>query len=621
MTSPKRILDCVSTPADLHLLSVDELEILASEIRSQIIATTSKTGGHVASSLGAVEIILACHSVLNVPHDKLVFDVGHQSYAHKLVTGRLSQFDTLRTYGGISGFPKPSESPYDAHTSGHASDSLSVASGYAKANVLNNADNYVVSVIGDASLAGGMAFEALNYIGSQQLPMVIILNDNEMSISHNVGALMRHLGNMRTTGVYRNARDTIQERMESGGWVSNAFAEWGKRIKESTKHMIIPDSMIYEQLGIVCTPPINGNNIADLQEMLRLVLPMKCPVLIHAVTKKGVGYEPAERDPVRFHGIGPYDPETGAQAASSLDDLQYTAVFSNALLEEAKKDDAIVAITAAMEEGTGLAAFHHAFPSRFIDVGIAEEQAVGMAAGLAFAGMKPVVAVYSTFLQRALDQLIVDVALPHQNVVFALDRAGIVGCDGPTHHGAFDIALLRPVPNMRILVPSDAEELQNALHTALCLEGPVAIRYPRGTACNPPSGNPVVLEEGKAHKVVDGTDAAILAWGRMVGVAKEAAETLKARGVSVLVYDMRWAKPIDREAVVNAAHTGFVITIEEGSVIGGAGAGVLEILAQHELTPRVSVLGLPDSFVAQGNTEQLLEDAGLSVQSILKLFS
>ncbi len=611
-----RILDCISSPRDLHLLSIEELEILAGEIREQIVATTSKTGGHLASSRGAVEIILACHSVLDAPKDKIVFDVGHQSYAHKLVTGRLGAFDTLRKHDGISGFPKPSESPFDTHPSGHASDSLSVASGFAKAKLLTGGDERVVAIIGDAALGGGMAFEALNYIGSQQLPMVIILNDNEMSISRNVGALMRHLGNMRSTSGYRNARDFLQERMESGGRMSNAFVEFGKRVKESTKHMFIPESMIYEQLGIVCTPPIDGQSITELREMLELLLPMDCPVLMHVVTKKGAGFKPAEDDPVRFHGIGPYNPETGEAYMAPSPGPKYTSVFGRALVAEARSDECIVAITAPMEDGTGLKAFHEAFPDRFIDVGIAEEQAVGVASGLAAAGMKPVVALYSTFMQRAFDQAIADVALPDRDVVFALDRAGLVGDDGPTHHGAFDISYMRLIPHMRILCPSGANELTSALHTALALGGPVAIRYPRGCADGPETGDAQLLEVGRALKVRKGADAALLAWGRPVRAALMAAEELAREGIACAVYDMRWAKPIDAEVVREAAACGAVITLEEGSVIGGAGSGVLEMLAAEGLAPRVKVLGLPDSFAMQGDTSLLLEDAGLDVRSV-----
>ncbi len=621
--SATRILDSISSPADLHALTDDELGILASEIREQIIVTTSKNGGHVASSLGAVEIILAVHSLLDAPKDKIVFDVGHQAYAHKLVTGRLDRFDTLRMYGGLSGFPRPSESPYDTHPSGHASDSLSVASGLAKAKLLAGTDEKIVAVIGDAALAGGMAFEALNYIGSQQLPLVIILNDNEMSISRPVGALVKHFGNLRATSQYRDAREALQERLESGGGFSNAFAEFGKRAKEATKQMFLPNSMIYERLGIVCTPPVDGHDIALLREMLSLVLPMQAPVLLHVVTKKGAGYAPAEQQAERFHGVGPYDAKTGEPVASSnaggIGACTYTQVFSDAIVREAKADSRIVAITAAMEGGTGLKAFHGQFPDRFIDVGIAEEQAVGMASGLAIAGMKPIVAIYSTFMQRALDQMIVDVALPNLDVVFALDRAGLVGDDGPTHHGAFDIVYARMIPNMRVIVPSDKRMLSDAVHTAVKLDGPVTIRYPRGSAETvhfDDSIEPRQLEVGKSKIVREGSDVAILGFGRMVSVAKDAADILVANGIEARVVDMIWAKPLDANAIEEAAKTRLVVTLEEGSIKGGAGEGILEVMSEKALTTPTVTLGLPDCFIMQGKSDLLLADIGLEPNSI-----
>ncbi len=621
----KRILDCVSSPEDLHALSVPELEILAAEIRRQIIDTTSRNGGHVASSLGAVDIILAVHSVLHAPKDKIVFDVGHQSYAHKLVTGRLDRFDTLRTYGGISGFPRPSESVYDTHPSGHASDSLSVASGLAKAKQLSGTDEKIIAIIGDAALAGGMAFEALNYIGSQQLPMVIILNDNEMSISRNVGALVKHFGNVRAMASYRDVREALQDKLERGGRTSNAFAEFGKRAKEATKQMFIPQSMIYEHLGIVCTPPIDGHDIKGLREMLELVLPMDEPVLIHAVTKKGAGFGPAEEQAERFHGVGPYNPITGEAVsapgkAAGIGARTYTQVFSDAITREARVDERIVAITAAMEGGTGLKAFRAEFPERFIDVGIAEEQAVAMTSGLAIAGKKPVCAIYSTFMQRALDQMIVDVALPNLDVVFALDRAGLVGDDGPTHHGVFDMAMMRMVPNMKLIVPSDQRRLSDAVHTALRLSGPVGIRYPRGSAETvyvDGSAEPEMLEVGRSITVREGADVAILAFGRMVKAAQDAAGLLAESGITARVVDMVWAKPLDEEAIQRAAETRLVVTAEEGVLEGGAGEGVLEVLSRLGCTTPAITLGIPDRFIMQGKSDLLLADIGLNPQGIV----
>ncbi len=617
MTREHRILDVVESPADLKVLSEEELGILAQEIREQIVATTSKTGGHVASSLGAVEIILAVHSLIDAPKDKIVFDVGHQAYAHKLITGRRDRFDTLRSYHGISGFPRPSESPYDTHPSGHASDSLSVATGLAKARLLKGTDEKIVAIIGDASLSGGMAFEALNYMGQEQLPLVVILNDNEMSISRNVGALMRHLGNMRATSQYRDAREALQARLESSGVAGRALAAFGKNVKESMKQFVIPQSMIFEHLGIVCTAPIDGHNIHELRETLALVLAMDAPVLMHVVTKKGAGYEPALRDPERFHGVGPFDIRTGASTAAPSSAPSYTSVFGAALVREAQADENVVAITAAMEGGTGLKPFAAAFPDRFIDVGIAEEQAVGMASGLAAGGKKPVVAIYSTFLQRAIDQMIIDVALPNHNVVFAIDRAGVVGNDGPTHHGVFDLVYMRMVPNMRVLAPSNEAELACALHTALALGGPFAVRYPRGAGEGVPvPEEPAVFEEGRARLVREGSDVALLAFGRMVSSASAAADLLAEQGVSARVLDMRWVKPLDAQAIADAAQTGLVVTVEDGVIAGGAGAGVLEELARQGLCPRTLVLGIDDEYVMQGKTELLMRDLGLDAAGI-----
>ena len=620
MSGKQRILDMISSPADLKLLSNEELSILAGEIRQEIVATTSKTGGHVASSLGAVEIILALHAELDCPTDKIVFDVGHQAYAHKLVTGRLAGFETLRTYGGVSGFPKPTESPYDVHFSGHASDSLSVALGLAQARDMAGTDEKVVALIGDASLSGGMAFEALNNIGQAQTPMVVILNDNEMSISHNVGALMKHLGSMRASAQYRQARDNVQEHLESSGPMGKAITSLGRNMKESLKQFVIPHSMIFEQLGIVCTTPLDGHNIGQLREMLRTVLNADGPVLMHVVTRKGEGYAPARRNPEKFHGISPYNIATGEVVKSGKPSApKYTNVFGDALVAEAKADDRIVAITAAMKGGTGLDAFAEQFPDRFIDTGIAEEHAVGFAGGLAAGGRKPVVAIYSTFLQRAIDQMIINVALPKLDVVFAIDRAGIVGADGPTHHGVFDLVYARMIPNMRVLAPSDEAELVNGLHTALQMGGPFAVRYPRGEAEGVPLPEvPEVLPEGRSRVVREGDDVAVLAFGRMVAQAKAAAELLADQGISARVVDMRWVKPLDKSAIAQAAETKLVVIVEGGVVAGGVGEGVLGEMAAMGLHTPAMTLGIDDKFVTQGSVNMLLHDLGLDAEGIAK---
>lgn len=612
-----RILDMVSSPADLKVLTNEELSILAQEIREEIVTVASQTGGHVASSLGAVEIILAAHSMMDCPHDKIVFDVGHQAYAHKLITGRLEAFSTLRTYGGLSGFTKPDESPYDVHPSGHASDSLSVALGLAKARALSGGNEKIVAVIGDAALSGGMAFEALNHIGQAQTPMVIILNDNEMSISRNVGALMKHLGYMRASTQYRQTRDSVQEALESGGALGNALANFGRNMKESMKQFVIPRSMIFEQLGIICTAPIDGHDIGLLKETLSTVLSTDVPVLMHVVTRKGAGYAPAVRNPEKFHGIAPFEIATGDVKKKPASAPSYTSVFGKALVAEARRDERIVAITAAMKGGTGLDEFAEEFPGRFMDSGIAEEHAVGMASGLAAGGKKPVVAIYSTFLQRAIDQVIIDNALPNLDVVFAIDRAGIVGEDGPTHHGIFDLAYMRMIPNVRVLAPSDEAELVHGLHTALELGGPFAIRYPRGAAEGVAlPEEPQTFEEGKACVVREGDDVAILAFGRMVSRAKGAAELLAEQGVDARVVDMRWVKPLDTDEIARAAQTKLVVTVEGGVISGGAGEGVLGELARQGKAVPALTLGVPDRFVPQGKCDQLLHDLGLDAEGI-----
>ena len=621
MAYSERILDAITGPSDLKCLTDDELEILCTELREEMITVTSQNGGHLASSLGAVETIVALHSLMDCPRDRIVFDVGHQAYAHKLLTGRAKDFSTLRQFGGITGFPTPLESEYDVHPSGHASDSLSVALGLALARDLRGDDQKIVAVIGDASLSGGMAFEALNHIGQEKIPMVIVLNDNGMSISRPVGALVRHLGNLRMSNRYIHTRDSIQEAMEDGGRMGESLLNLGRNMKDSVKHLMNSGSMMFEQLGIVCTAPIDGHDITALKETFRAALQSKSPVLVHVVTKKGAGYLPAETAPERFHGIGPFDIETGESPKKATSNPTFTSVFGQAIVAETQRDEDVVAITAAMPSGTGLKSFAERFPDRFYDTGITEEHAIGMAAGLAFAGKKPVVAMYSTFLQRAIDQLAIDVALPQANVVLAVDRAGLVGNDGPTHHGAFDMAYLRMIPGMRILAPSDEGELVRALHTALTLEGPVAVRYPRGEAFGAPvPENPEAFEEGRSRLVQEGSDGAILAFGSMLSQALEAARILEGEGLGVRVVDMRWVKPIDEDAAAAAAETGFVVTVEDGTLAGGAGSAVGEFLLREGIACRFASVGLPDRFVPQGKVPVLYRELGMDAQGIAEAF-
>lgn len=639
-------LKIIERPDDLRALRSDELTCLAAEIRKRMIEVTSENGGHLASSLGAVEIIIALHRVFDFSSDRLVFDVGHQSYAHKLLTGREAQFDTLRTLEGICGFPKRVESVYDAHDAGHASDSLSIACGLAVARDLRGGHEEVVAMIGDASLSGGIAFEALNQIGHDGRNMIIVLNDNEMSISKNVGALSLYLGKVRMSKSYTLARDTVEGSLESLGKAGRALVNAGEAAKSSVKKLMVP-GMFFEDMGITYVGPIDGHDIAGMEEALLAAQQVRGPVLIHAVTQKGRGYAPAEALPEVYHGVGRFNPETGEQHPKVDDRPTFTEVFGETLVSEAAVQDRIIAITAGMTAGTGLVEFKDSYPERFVDVGIAEEHAVALAAGLALGGMQPVVAIYSTFLQRSYDQIVIDVALQELPVVFCVDRAGLVGEDGATHQGAFDLVYLRSIPNMRIIAPSTAQDLKRALHTALHLkDGPLAIRYPRGVA---PLANATdhalfardsqahareqaqahekgdeqsaakdtdILTLGKALKLREGGQLTLMAVGNMVSIAEECAELLAAKGFEASVYDMLWVKPLDREVIRLAAKHGPIVTLENGSLKGGFGSGVMETLAELHLYPKVLTFGLPDCFIDHGSQELLMEQLGLTAPTI-----
>ncbi|MGN0959769.1 MAG: 1-deoxy-D-xylulose-5-phosphate synthase, partial [Coriobacteriales bacterium] len=474
------ILDRIGSPADLKELSYPELEQLAQELRSEMVSAASVHGGHLAPSLGAVEIIMALHRVLDCPHDRIVFDVGHQAYAHKILTGRREAFKTLRTMGGISGFPKITESPYDSHNSGHASDALSTALGYALARDIDGENRTIAALVGDASFVGGMSLEALNEIGNSGTKVIIILNDNGMSISRSVGGFANFLGRARLDQRYISARDRIMDDLESRGRLGRLLAETGNAAKNATKQFLAPHgTMFFEGFGVTYVGPVDGHDLPNLEALIRDAREVEGPVLIHAVTTKGKGYGPAQERPDIFHGVGPFDVETGAKLSKG-GAPSWTSVFSSELRAIAATDEDVVAITAAMPDGTGLSAFQKDYPRRFFDVGIAEENAVTMASSLAMAGKKPFVALYSTFAQRAFDQTLINVALQGQHVVFCLDRAGLVGEDGPTHHGAFDLSYMRLVPGMTVLAPSTDVELRSALRTAHALEGPVCVRYARG---------------------------------------------------------------------------------------------------------------------------------------------
>jgi len=609
---PDRILDSIAAPCDVKRLDDAQLAQLCDEIREELISNVSVTGGHLAPNLGVVELTIGIHRALDCPQDRIVFDVGHQSYVHKLLTGRLERFPTLRQYGGLCGFPKRSESPYDAFDTGHASDSLSVALGMACARDAIAGDETIVAVIGDGSMTGGMAFEALNHIGHLGTPLVIVLNDNEMSISENVGALASYLARVRLDPRYTRLRDGVESALATTP-LGRVVVGAGEAVKGSVKQLLVP-GMLFEELGVKYVGPIDGHDIAQVQSAVERAKMVDGPVIIHAVTLKGSGYGHAEDSPDAFHGISPFSIETGKVYASTSTSISFTEAFSRSLIKEASANDRIVAITAAMPTGTGLDNFAELFPERFYDVGIAEEHAVGMAAGLAVGGMLPVVAIYSTFMQRAFDQMIMDVALQNLHVVFCLDRAGLVGEDGPTHHGVFDLTYLRAIPNMMVLAPADEAELAEALHTALAADGPVAIRYPRGSGMGVDLPTvPEVWEAGCAQVRRTGSDVCLLAAGRMVAAAEGAATLLAAQGVSASVVNARWIKPLDLETISWAAtEHALVVTIEENTSVGGFGSAVCEALADLGIQAPTLRLSVPDCFVTHGAMARLLSDVGLT---------
>lgn len=598
---------------DIKGLSIDQLYALAREIRQRLIEVCAKNGGHLAPNLGIVEITLALHYVYDFPEDKIIWDVGHQAYVHKLLTDRNDRFDTLRQYGGISGFPKRSESVYDVFGAGHASTSISAADGFAVARDLLSEDNEVIAVIGDGAMTGGMAFEALNYAAHLQTKMTVILNDNEMSIGPNVGGMSQYLTRMRTDPGYNRFKEDMEYFLKRIPNIGPKMAEMADRLKDSVKHMLTSSSF-FEELGLRYYGPVNGHDLEELIHVFENSKQFNAPVLIHCLTEKGRGYLPAQQHPDKFHGVGAFDIKTG-EVYSSSDKPSYTEVFSQTLVDLAKEDGRIVGMTAAMASGTGMDAFHKAYPKRAFDVGIAEEHAATMASAMALEGLKPVVAIYSTFMQRAYDQLIHDCALQDAPVVFALDRAGIVGADGPTHHGVFDLSYLRTIPGMTVMAPKDEPELQHMLYSALRYDCLAAIRYPRGRG----PGHALVrhyelLPYGKAETLRSGKDATIVAVGAMVTAAEEtAARLLTEHGLDIGVINARFVKPLDVDCILSAAKaTGRIITMEENVLAGGFGSAVLEALSDAGMQVPVLRLGLPDAFVPHGDTGRLKDDLGLT---------
>ncbi|MGN1087649.1 MAG: 1-deoxy-D-xylulose-5-phosphate synthase [Phascolarctobacterium sp.] len=615
----KNILETINSPADVKALSLDELKQLAEEIRQFLISVISKTGGHLAPNLGVVELSLALHRVFSTPEDKIVFDVGHQSYIHKIVTGRREQFPTLRQYGGLSGFPKRSESEHDAFGTGHSSTSISAALGMAVARDLQGKDYNVVAVIGDGSMTGGMAFEALNNAGTLHKKMIVVLNDNEMSISKNVGAMSEYLYQLRTGETYNKIKHDIE------GWLKNM--EFGtdvlkaiRRLKGSVKYLMVPTS-IFEELGFTYLGPVDGHDLQGLTEVLQAAKKIDGPVLVHVLTKKGKGYKPAEESPNKFHGTGPFEIATGKKIANPNAPITYTEVFGKTLTELANEDKEIIGITAAMPDGTGMSTFAKAHPERFFDVGIAEQHAVTSAAGAAAAGMKPVAAIYSTFLQRAYDSVLHDICMQKLHVTLCLDRAGLVGDDGYTHHGVFDYAYLRSMPEMAIMAPKDENELRHMLKTAVDYDGPVSVRYPRGSGVGVEINEPMhSLPIGKAEVLREGKDVCLWAIGSMVQSALQVAAKLAEQGISAGVVNMRFAKPLDKELLLaHAAQYGKIVTLEEGALQGGVGSAVLETLNEAQILQqcRVLTLGIPDEFVLHGDKKLLMKDLGLDVDAIV----
>ncbi|MFB3882683.1 MAG: 1-deoxy-D-xylulose-5-phosphate synthase [Armatimonadota bacterium] len=610
------LLDHINSPAELRALPREQLGELAGEIRQRLIGTVSQTGGHLAASLGAVEIAIAVHYVFDTPKDRVIWDVGHQAYAHKLLTGRRDRFETLRQAGGISGFPRRSESEYDAFDTGHGSTAIAAALGMAKARDLTEERYSVIAVVGDGAMTGGMAFEALNLAGHLRTPLVVILNDNQMSISRNVGALSSYLSRLRLDPHYVRARsdfESIVSRVPLGESLIHAV----DRFKDGIKQLLLP-GMLFEELGFTYLGPIDGHDLPTLIATLEQARSLSRPTLIHCITQKGRGYVPAENDAAKWHRTGAFDIETG-EPVSLSSGLAFTRVFGRELVALAERDRRVVAITAAMKEGTGLAEFAERFPRRFFDVGMAEQSAVTFAAGLAAQGLRPVVAIYSTFLQRAYDQIVHDVALPRLPVTLALDRAGLVGEDGPTHHGAFDLCYLRHVPGLVVMAPKDLTELAAMLRTALELGGPAAIRYPRGEGSRPPEGEVEPLAVGRAELLRTGDAACVIAIGAMVQPASEAAEALAERGLSVSLVNARFAKPLDEEQLSElAARCGRVVTVEESAVVGGFGSAVCEMLQARGLSVPVLTLGLPDRFVEHGRRDELLSQIGLDAAGIAR---
>lgn len=598
-------------PDDLKKMDNDELELLSYEIRDFLVEEVSKTGGHLASNLGAVELSIALHKVFDSPKDKLIWDVGHQTYVHKILTGRADKFPGLRQLNGLSGFPKSKESPHDIFDTGHSSTSISLGLGMAAARDVKGEDYNVISIIGDGAMTGGVAFEALNNVASLNSKMIVILNDNEMSISKNTGGFSKYMGRLRGSDKYLSMKSQIKKNVSKVPVIGEGMITGLKNAKKSIKYAMI-DGIIFEELGFKYFGPVDGHDINELCEALELAKEYKKPVFIHVITKKGKGYSKAEERPDIFHGIGPFDMDTGIPIKTS-DKPSYSKVFGNKLTKMADEDDRIVAISAAMIDGTGLDSFKEKHPDKIFDVGIAEGHAVTFAAGLAKAGLKPYFAVYSTFLQRAYDEIIEDVCLQNLPVVFCIDRAGIVGADGETHHGIFDLSYLRHIPNMTIMAPKDGAELEAMLEFSKTINGPCAIRYPRGSAADISKPNKITL--GKSHQLKRGTDVEIWSVGTMADKVIKAADILKAKGISASIINTEFVKPLDTDRLKKSAEKyPLIVTVEDNVVSGGIGEGIKDIVSLKDV--KVINIGWPDDFIEHGTSDELYAKHGMDPRSI-----
>lgn len=612
-------LTTIKDPSFLKDLTIEELEKLSEEIRNFLIEATSKTGGHIGPNLGVVELTVALHKVFDSPKDKFLWDVGHQSYVHKILTGRTNQFDTLKKYKGLSGFPKRNESEHDVWETGHSSTSLSAAMGMVIARDLKGTDEFILPIIGDGALTGGMALEALNHIGHEKKDMIVILNDNEMSIAPNVGALHNILGRLRTAGKYHWVKDELEYILRKIPAVGGKLADAAERIKDSMKYLLV-SGVFFEELGYTYLGPVDGHNYEALLENLQYAKKTKGPVLVHVITKKGKGYHPAESDKIgTWHGPGPYKIESGDFIKPASSPPAWSKVISETVRKIARNDKRVVAITPAMTVGSKLEGFGQEFPDRLFDVGIAEQHAVTMAAGLATQGMKPYLAIYSTFLQRGYDQVVHDVCRQNLNVFFGIDRSGLVGADGETHQGVFDISFLRHVPNLVLMMPKDENEGQHMVNTAIQYdEGPIALRYPRG------NGLGIVMDEdlktipiGSWEVLQEGTDFAILTFGTTIPMALEAANRLADEGISVKVINARFIKPFDEKMLMELLENEMpILTIEESMLQGGFGSAILEYAHDHGFhQAKIDRMGIPDVFVEHGSVDELLEEIGLTVEA------